>query len=136
LHWAWLGWAGGANDGWERAAWDGRARQAGESGAGWARGSREAEWAHGVQTGRPRLEKAVALEKASSGRAVWWMRLRWLRATAGKGNIAVFFFEKSHNTEGGAEEACWVGLGTSRPDGTGSDGRSDATIIVFYFHNI
>jgi hypothetical protein len=48
----------------------------------------------------------------------------------------IFFFEKSHHTEGGAEEACWVGLRTSRPDGARSDGRSNATIIVFYFHNI
>jgi hypothetical protein len=64
-------------------------RQRGASSARWASatgGSERCEMgarqqqggvACDVWTGRPRLEKAAALEKASSGRMVWWMRPWW-----------------------------------------------------------
>jgi hypothetical protein len=75
----------------ERAARDGQTRQAGMSGVGLARDSSEAKWAHDVRMGRPRLEKAATLEKASGRRVARWMRPQRSHA-CGSGEKCRFYF--------------------------------------------
>jgi hypothetical protein len=90
--------AGDERDRRERAARDGRAIAARRS------GTRR-------RTGRPQLEKAAALEKASGGQAARWMRPQRSHACGSeeRNRHCVFYFlEKPCRTEGGAEEAYWA----------------------------
>jgi hypothetical protein len=100
-----------------------------------ASGSNEAEWARGVETERPRLEKAAVLEKASGERAARWMRPQRSHACGGGKRKCRCFFLRNHvvlkvkrRRPVGPDR--WAGSRTSRLDRTRLDGRSCASIII------